>query len=188
MREQPRRRSAATIAESSARSRLNSRGWLASVALRYAPGTWSSGTGFVGAHRDPPGLQQVEDLPLLLQHRLLLLEHLELLHVDRVERGERDVVGLGTRILAGGDDVLADDDDRQQDKLEEGLAEPRDTDEGVAVKEGLHGLRKRDERDQDEQVRGPHRPARPGDVHRQPAVETTEGARAVDGRGHRPRG
>src|SRR6267378_7447628 len=157
MRVQPRRRAAAVAAESSDKSRLNSRGWLSSVAFRYAPGSWLSGTRFAGAHRDAPLLQQVEDLSLLLQHRLLLLEHLELLDVDRVQRAERDVVSLGARILAGGDDVLADDDDRQQNKLQERLAQPGDADDSVAGEECLERLREGDEPDEDEQVRGPHR-------------------------------
>src|SRR5258708_6038888 len=64
-------------------------------------------------------LQQLEDRLLLLQDFLLLLEHLKLGHVHGVKRGQGDVIGFGACVLAGRDDVLADDDDRQQDQLEE---------------------------------------------------------------------
>src|SRR5207247_7029535 len=81
-------------------------------------------------------LQELQDGTLLLEHLALLLEHLQLLDVDRVERRQRDVIGLGTRVLARRDDVLADDDDREQNELQERLAEPRDADVGVARQEG----------------------------------------------------
>src|SRR5207248_6958404 len=58
-----------------------------------------------------PGLaaaQQLQDLALLVEDPPLLLEHLQLPHVHRVQRGQREVVGLGACVLAGGDDVLAD--------------------------------------------------------------------------------
>src|SRR5579864_5446318 len=116
-----RRRSAARAAESSVRSRVSSAGWLSSVALRYEPGSCFSVTRT--EVRSQSLLQQVEDLLLALEHPAVLLEDLELLHVDRVQRSQCDVVRLGARVLAGGDHVLADDDDRQQHQLKERLAD-----------------------------------------------------------------
>src|SRR4029077_9083453 len=57
-------------------------------------------------------------LPEDVEDPLLLLEHLNLAHVHRVQGCERLVVGLGPRVLAGGDHVLADQDDGQQHQLE----------------------------------------------------------------------
>src|SRR2546429_1331194 len=123
IREQSRMRVAARAAESSPNSLASSRGWLSSVAFRYAPGSWGSATRFHRRHRDSLLLDQVQDLPLLLQHLALLLEHLELLDVDGMQRRQGDVIGLGAGVLAGRDHVLADDDDGQEHELEEGLAD-----------------------------------------------------------------
>src|SRR5437660_2929378 len=119
-------RAAARSAEWSTSSLASSRGWLSRVAFRYAPGACGSATRFDRRHRDSFLLEQVQDLPLLEQHRTLLLEHLELLHVDGVERRQGDVIGLSPRVLAGRDHVLADDDDGQENELKEGLADQRD--------------------------------------------------------------
>ncbi len=51
------------------------------------------------------------------EDRLLLFEQLQLPDVDRVDNGEGHVVGLSPGILTRRDDVLADDDVRQQDQL-----------------------------------------------------------------------
>src|SRR5207247_1850406 len=45
-------------------------------------------------------LQELQDGTLLLEHLALLLEHLQLLDVDRVERRQRDLIGLATPVLA----------------------------------------------------------------------------------------
>src|SRR5579864_1267258 len=117
MRAQPRRRSAARSTGSrSATRRASSRGWLSRVAFRNEPGSCCSATSLRGGCDSSLLLQQLED-------GALLLEHLQLLDVDRMKRRQRQVVLLGPRVLSFGNHVLPDDDDGQEHKLQEGLAD-----------------------------------------------------------------
>ena len=125
-------------------------------------------------------LDQVQDRTLLVEHLALLLQHLQLLDVDRVQRRQGDVVGLGSGVLTRRDHVLPDDDDRQQHQLQERLAQPGDAEIGVAGQECVQGLRERNERDQNENVGGPHRAHRFRDVNGEPAVESPHRAGAVN--------
>ena len=67
-----------------------------------------------------------------------------------MQRGERLMVSLGSSILRGRDDVLADDADRQQDQLEEIRREPVDEDrhgtlfDRAKVRRALGKLKPRD--------------------------------------------
>src|SRR2546423_14146992 len=124
--------------------------------------------------------QELEDGSLLLKHLALVLEHVELLDTDRVERRQGDVIGFGTRILARRDDVLPNDDDGQQHELQKRLAQPRDPDISVTGEESMQRLGQRDERDQDEKVGGPHRAHGGGDMYRKPAVEPSYRAGPVN--------
>ena len=64
------------------------------------------------------------------------LEDPELARAAEAQRRQRLVVSLGSRVLRGSADVLADDDDRQQDELEERLAQPGHGRKRVAALEG----------------------------------------------------
>src|SRR4029077_2970510 len=118
-------------------------------------------------------------LPEYVEDPLLLFQQLQLAHVHGVKRREGFVIGLSSSVLARGDHVLADQDDRQQHQLEGGLGDPGDAGDRVAMQKGHHRVRKRDQRQQCEDVRRPHRPHARRDEHRQPAVELSQHAGAV---------
>lgn len=64
--------------------------------------TWSIATdGDGSACLSSFRLEQFEDGLLLLEDLLLLLEHLQLPHVHRVQRGKGQVIGFGPRVLTG---------------------------------------------------------------------------------------
>ena len=71
------------------------------------------------------------------------------------QHGSRIVVGgLGTGICGSGLNVLADDDDRQEDELQERLRDPGDNDDRIA---GLERGRSAHEGEDCEEIRAPHR-------------------------------
>src|SRR5260370_41898062 len=96
---------------------------------------------------------------------------------ELVDRGQGFMVGLSARVVGSLNHVLADDDDRQQDELEEGLGDPGDDDDRVAgAKRGGQG----DQGDRRKQVGDPHRADGLGDLHGEPGVELADRAGAVD--------
>src|SRR5260370_3194741 len=112
----------------------------------------------------------------LLQDRALGLVDRMDLDGELMNRGQRFVVGFRTRIVGGLNHVLADDDDRQQDELEEGLGDPGDDDDRVAgAKRGGQG----DQGDRRQQGGDPHRADGLGDLHGEPGVELADRAGAV---------
>jgi len=74
-------------------------------------------------------------------------------------------------------DVLADDDDRQQHQLEEGLSDPGDDDDRVAARERRGRADQGEER---EEVGAPHGAHHDGDLEADPAVELRHLGSAVE--------
>ena len=104
----------------------------------------------------------------LLEDRVLGDEVLLELH-DLVEDRIGIVVGgLGPLVGGRGEHVLADDDHRQEDQLQEGLRDPRDEHHWAV---GTHRRGEADEGECSEGVRAPHGADAIGYLHGEPGVE-----------------
>src|SRR5579862_1279460 len=86
------------------------------------------------------------------------------------------VGSLGAGVGGCGLDVLTDDDDRQQHKLQEGLGDPGDDDQTVSGAECRRGA---DQRQQGEQVGAPHRSYNQRDLETDSGVQFAQSALAV---------